>query len=303
MNGATAGGTGSSETAPAGGYCEGNLDCSGATPVCDVAAGVCVPCVGPGDCKDPAKPVCETTGSLKNTCVQCSQSAAALCVGSTPVCQADDTCGCTKSSDCPAALHVCDPGTHTCIAHCLADTDCPAAPFTHCDKAASSPSCVECTTDAQCPNGRVCSASRSCVECTPQQAGACSTTGSGAVCLASGTCGCATDSDCGGATSGRVCNAKAQACALGCRGTGGNGCAIGFACSSTTTDVGSCAPPLGDAGPDASGNELSDSGRLGGGGVGCGIGNDGGAAGGPAAAFLGLWVVISLLRGLRAGRR
>ena len=303
-NGATAGGAGASETPPAGGYCAGALDCGGTTPACDVAQGVCVQCVGPGDCADPTKPVCETSaGSLQNQCTQCSQSSAALCTGATPVCQSDDTCGCTKNSECGSALPVCDPTSHTCVPYCLADTDCTAPPLLHCDNAASPPACVECVQDDQCPSGRVCSPANACVECTPDKAAACTTTGSGAVCLASGTCGCGKDSDCGDATSGRVCDMTAQACALGCRGTAGNGCTSGFVCSSTTDAIGTCGAPAVDAGVDAGQNDLLDSGRLGGGGAGCGVQGDAASTGGPVAAFLALWLGAALARGRRAGRR
>jgi hypothetical protein len=48
---------------------------------------------------------------------------------------------------------------------------------------------------------------------------------------------CSTDSDCGGAASGIVCNLAA--CEAGCRGTGGNACNQGT-CSSTDATVGQC---------------------------------------------------------------
>ncbi len=49
---------------------------------------------------------------------------------------------------------------------------------------------------------------------------------------------CSTDTDCGAATSGLVCNAGT--CAVGCRGTGGNACPAGDLCTSTTSALGAC---------------------------------------------------------------
>ncbi len=66
-----------------------------------------------------------------------------------------------------------------------------------------------------------------------------------------GICGaCGVDVDCGSATSGMVCNGSPKACIAGCRGVGGNTCAAGFVCSSTTTAVGTCSPAP-DGGVDA----------------------------------------------------
>jgi hypothetical protein len=53
---------------------------------------------------------------------------------------------------------------------------------------------------------------------------------------------CAEDADCGGPTSGVVCDAPAEACIPGCRGTGGNGCPPGFTCSSDAGAIGTCSP-------------------------------------------------------------
>jgi uncharacterized repeat protein (TIGR01451 family)/MYXO-CTERM domain-containing protein len=62
------------------------------------------------------------------------------------------------------------------------------------------------------------------------------------------TCACLADSDCGGPTSGTVCdngNGGTFTCIPGCRGTGGNGCMTGLVCSSTTSAIGTCAVPTG----------------------------------------------------------
>jgi MYXO-CTERM domain-containing protein len=54
--------------------------------------------------------------------------------------------------------------------------------------------------------------------------------------------GCTQDSECGGPTSGQVCNEATQKCEPGCRGVGGNGCGEGETCSSTDSTIGVCAP-------------------------------------------------------------
>ncbi len=54
------------------------------------------------------------------------------------------------------------------------------------------------------------------------------------------TAGCAADTDCGTAASGRVCSGLPLACVAGCRGEGGNGCLPGFVCSSDDSSVGTC---------------------------------------------------------------
>ncbi|WP_437297178.1 hypothetical protein [Sorangium sp. So ce426] len=51
---------------------------------------------------------------------------------------------------------------------------------------------------------------------------------------------CRQDSECGGATSGMIC--EDHACVAGCRGTDGNGCPSGQVCSSTDSTAGTCAP-------------------------------------------------------------
>jgi uncharacterized repeat protein (TIGR01451 family)/MYXO-CTERM domain-containing protein len=113
-----------------------------------------------------------------------------------------------------------------------------------------STSWVSCAVDGDCPAPLVCDAAAgACVTCTPSKPSACAGLG---VCLPSDRCGCATDADCGSPSSGRVCEATSQSCVDGCRGTTGNGCPMGFVCSSTTSAIGACNVPVPDAGPDAS---------------------------------------------------
>jgi hypothetical protein len=71
------------------------------------------------------------------------------------------------------------------------------------------------------------------------------------ICAPAGTCGeCRVDSDCGGPSSGRVCDAQKGTCGDGCRGQGGNGCAPPKVCTSRDTERGACVDPVPDAGPD-----------------------------------------------------
>jgi hypothetical protein len=57
--------------------------------------------------------------------------------------------------------------------------------------------------------------------------------------VATAACGCTTDADCGGATSGLICSVT-KICKAGCYGTGGNACPGGLTCSSTTAAAGYC---------------------------------------------------------------
>jgi hypothetical protein len=62
---------------------------------------------------------------------------------------------------------------------------------------------------------------------------------------------CTKDADCGGATSGKVCDASTGACHAGCRGAEGNGCPAGLTCSSSDATAGTCAAPTTYAAPPA----------------------------------------------------
>jgi hypothetical protein len=73
---------------------------------------------------------------------------------------------------------------------------------------------------------------------------------------------CGTDSECGNATSGKVCDMNHK-CVDGCRGTSGNGCPDGKVCSSKDNTIGTC----------ENSSSSSSSGRGGAGGAG---GGDGG---------------------------
>lgn len=95
---------------------------------------------------------------------------------------------------------------------------------------------------------------------------------------------CTTDAECGGPTSGIVCDGT---CIPGCRGQNGNGCPEGEACTSTDDTIGECVPEsdggmggaAGSAGASGSGG-TSGSGGSGGGTAGSGGGAEGGTGGG-----------------------
>ncbi len=121
----------------------------------------------------------------------------------------------------------CDPSTRTCRSTCARATDCTAAP-------------------------RTCTVDNVCALCTTGASGdatACASDPNGRACLADSVggvfCGCAVDADCGGATSGRVCNTYLRRCVDGCfTSAGHNGCPSGQRCmipAGSTGVPGACA--------------------------------------------------------------
>ena len=149
-------------------------------------------------------------------------------------------------------------------------------------------------------------------------------------CLSTGECvtlgQCQADPECGGVTSGRVCDARV--CRDGCRGQGGNGCPSGSTCTSTTAAIGQCVAVPVDAGPDAPPPvdaapgptpvpaptpttplapvpapvpaDPNDQGSLEGGGLSCAVGAAGNAA--PGVAAFGLLALLGLVARRRASR-
>ncbi len=183
--------------------------CTGTTPNCDDAAGLCVGCSSSADCSG-ATPICNATTKACRACSQDSE-----CPMMTPACQSTGACGlcsATNKQRCTGATPACNPTTVACV-ECVANTDCPMARAV-CDLPTHT--CKGCLTDADCR--------------APTPA-----------CLM-GTCGaCRADGDCGATTSGRICEPGAVSrCAPGCRGAGGNGCPTGFLCSSATNLPGAC---------------------------------------------------------------
>ena len=286
-------------------------------------------------CPTAALPACQTAGTpLAGQCALCSASNNSTCVTlpATPVCIASSAqCGCVTDSDCNPDSY-CDTSslsTGTCAAGCrvLGDagatncatgkycsetngslgtcmsepcndnTDC-SAPNPVCNTIGQPHSCVACLNSTDCVTGQVCDTMDTCVECTTNQTKNCAASGTGAACLASGTCGCATDTDCGGSTSGRVCNTVTSACEQGCRGTGGNGCTAPATCSSTSGAIGQChgvtAMDAGMAGKDAGGADAGSAGQVTTESTGCGCRVGGGSAPREAPALLGVAVGLAL---------
>ncbi|HEX4405120.1 MAG TPA: MYXO-CTERM sorting domain-containing protein [Polyangia bacterium] len=273
--------------------CLGNADCGGTTPVCSATTHTCTGCVADGgpSCPDPAHPVCQKTGPLAGACTECSATNGAACVGLEPLCiVATGLCGCTTDVACGGATSgficsgpngFCEPGcgpghngcptnqtcsvtsgvgTCTTTTSCAADGDC-AAPLGRCDMTEGLDRCVQCLVDTDCAAPFVCDTSmHTCAECTTANQSACRVDLSGGRCVAGGSCGCAMDTDCGGATSGRICDPTSARCVPGCRTTGGNGCPASLVCTATGTAAGVCQqpPPSPDGGADAGRDAATD---------------------------------------------
>ena len=228
----------------------------------------------PLSCPTAAKPACQVAGSSAGACVECTGENTSACDGQhdRPACvEAASACGCTEDGDCDegeycdaknGAAGLCATGCRvqggadtcpegqacskhdgtvgTCAGEGCETTGCSTAPNLVCDTQAATPSCVQCLKDADCGDTKVCDTkAKKCVECTGANKQACSAKGSGAACLAANVCGCVADSDCGSATSGRVCDPSTHACRVGCRDSGGNRCPSGQICS-TDNGIGTC---------------------------------------------------------------
>jgi hypothetical protein len=199
--------------------CALNSDCNANAPVCNAETTRCGRCTRDADCAGRSGlAACNTT---TGACVACTTANAAACTGATPACNpTSNTCvQCTEASAaaCTGATPACNVASSTCV-------QCTAANARACSGATP-----------------VCGAANTCVACTAGGAGAagagCDATANGRACLSDtmgrAFCGCATDADCGGATSGRVCDVTARRCVDGCSpAMGRNGCPEGQFCSS-----------------------------------------------------------------------
>jgi MYXO-CTERM domain-containing protein len=105
--------------------------------------------------------------------------------------------------------------------------------------------CVECTKDSDCGDamsGKVCGDNGKCQDgCRGMGGNGCPTDKS---CTSKdstiGMCvTCTKDSDCGAASSGKVCDNTGM-CIDGCRGLNGNGCPDGELCTSSDNSIGMC---------------------------------------------------------------
>ncbi len=161
-------------------------------------------------------------------------------------------CACIVDTDCGDATSglLCANGggqTFTCVPGCRGAEGNGCASDQMCTSHDATPGqCVECIADSDCgdsASGQICDATTStCV------AGCRATGGNGcsgslrctSIDASVGSCvGCITDSDCGDAESGSVCDAVSTSCVEGCRGSG-NGCPSDMVCSSTTDSIGAC---------------------------------------------------------------
>lgn len=262
----------------------------GAGQACDPLTRTCRPrCATGADCRaDPR--VCTPAG----ICTLCTPGNATACAGSADgtACVADAAggvfCGCNNDADCgdlrsgrvcETGRHVCAPGCSTtpgrngcptgqrctasdvCTIDCTSAAQCRAAvPDRPLCPGVSGAQCVECASDVDC-NGRadgrvVCDTAKGrCVECLPGRTLTCVAVGRGARCLPENACGCGADTDCGGASSGRICDDVTLQCRAGCRVGGSGGCPTGAMCVPTPGAMrmaGQCVFPVIDAGtPDA----------------------------------------------------
>ncbi len=218
--------------------CNTDTECSGTTPVC--ASNTCRACAGDMEC---AMRMGTGACAMSGACVQCTTANATACVSPTSVCN-DPTNRCVQCNvnvECSGTTPVCD--SSMCRA-CMNAGDCVGREGTL--ACATTGACVECTaTDTTACTGErtVCdTAATRCVLCTPGQEGnatACATNMDGRACIVptegSRFCGCLADSDCGDATSGRVCDSETRRCVAGCAaGDGRNGCPMGLSCTTTT---------------------------------------------------------------------
>ncbi|MDI1484076.1 isopeptide-forming domain-containing fimbrial protein [Polyangium sp. y55x31] len=100
---------------------------------------------------------------------------------------------------------------------------------------------------------------------------------------------CDVDADCGGPTSGMVCD-ESNACVEGCRGSGGNACPSELECTSMDGSIGQCVDPTGaggggTGGGGTGGGDTADGVKLGGGCAGCAVATDDDASRGLLAAL------------------
>ena len=224
----------------------------------DATIGQCVDCLQDSDCGGAMSgKVCDTT---KSTCIDGCHTPGNGCPNGQECSSTDATIGicveCLQDSDCggPGSGKVCDTNTSKCIDGCKGtnEGDCPQGEVcTSMDTTIGQ--CVECLTDTDCGDansGKVCDTSTStCVD-------GCHTPGNGCPdgqpCTSMdapiGQCAeCLTDTDCGDATSGKVCDDGTKKCTDGCRGSDGNGCPTDKHCTSKDATIGQCVSCIQDS--------------------------------------------------------
>jgi hypothetical protein len=282
--------------------------CSAADNKCGAATGD--PCVAQTDCRSLICPP-------SNKCGNCATDTACGTTTSGKVCDdlaklCENGCRGTGGNGCAAGLHC--TSTDATIGKCV-----PCLTDANCGSATSGQVCNDvdaCQSGCRGSGGNGCAAGETCSSadgtigtCTgavpdagpdsgnpdasSPDAGGPDASGTDAGGPDSGLpgSGCATDSDCGSANSGRICDPVSKTCGNGCRGTGGNGCAPSDVCSSTSTNPGACTP---------------DDGVLEGGGFGCSIpargAGGGNGTGGGAVVLLLLGASVILRRTRRESR-
>ncbi|MBL8601847.1 MAG: hypothetical protein JNK72_07985 [Myxococcales bacterium] len=222
--------------------CLTNTQCSGRTPVCQNNA--CRACAGDMECSArEGATACAASGDNAGACVQCTTSNAMACVSPTSVCNdTNNRCvQCTSNSNCSGNAPVCD---NAMCRGCRDDSECAMRDGT--SACSINGACVQCTpmnTRACTGDTSVCDpTSFTCKVCTVGPMGdatRCAMNADGQLCVRDMSnmqerCGCASDSDCGGASSGRICNAMTQRCEAGCAvGEGRNGCPMGQSCTAS----------------------------------------------------------------------
>jgi Legume lectin domain len=235
---------------------------------------------GPLSCPTAALPACQPQGTGEaGQCGVCSSVNDTVCatMPTTPVCIiASVACGCITDSDCNAdtycdtsttATGVCTAGCRqgdagstncatgkyctetngtvgTCMSEPCNDNQNCTAPNGVCNTIVQPHVCVACLNDSDCGKTAVCDSTQHCVACTTMNTTLCNEGTTGDACLANETCGCTSDNNCGGVTSGRVCNTTTHACEVGCRAIGGNGCPSPDVCSSNSGSIGTCIGPV-----------------------------------------------------------
>lgn len=304
----------------------GTKVCDAASPICTTAgasAGQCAKCDadkgatgGTAACGSTSAPYCVTKPGATNvgSCGKCTADADCITASGGPnhaglkcdVASGACTTGCSTDTDC-ASGNWCDGGSTTTAGVCkpkLANgAPVPTSVGSKCTAAVGARVCAAGVCDSiddACglQNKGPCAAATVCRSNVCEN-GTCGKVDDkpctfaseckSAVC-SGGKCSgkCSTDADCGGASSGLVCDASA--CVQGCRGTGGNGCPSGEECSSTTSAVGTCDLI---AAPTPTGGSLV-GGNIQGGGQNCSVGGPGSSS------ALGLLVVAV---GAMLGRR
>jgi hypothetical protein len=241
---------------PGGNGCGAGLHCTSS----DASIGACVACLADSDCGgvnsgiicDPAAHAC-VLGCRGTAGNHCSANLVCTSQGSNPgacvACLGDSDCGGQNSG------MVCDPDQNVCLAGCRGSkgNGC-SGNLTCTSQDAAIGACVGCLSDVTCGNpksGSVCDpVKHACqVGCRGEGGNGCS---GNLVCTSQdssiGTCaGCTSDKDCGGPSSGVICDPSTQACQIGCHDGSGNGCAGGLVCLAQHDGAGQCVGCLDDS--------------------------------------------------------